>query len=215
MDGDNPAGMLDETYGELVFAEDPNLADLMAAALQANPAIGRAAEGINRAQAQRLNAIFGYLPQVSATLQRDNLEQEVVESDNEVFQLGQADYPVDTDRIQLTQPIIDLSRIFGIRIANTARSLSEVEYVKAVKDVVAEVFDNYVVAVQSRQRADLLEVRLALMDEQLAGLQDRIRSSWEVMSAPSAASAPSMRQLRQRASMFRTAIRSPCAERRD
>jgi len=174
LEADNPTGRLDDAFGQLSFAEDPDLADLMEAALQSNPAIGQAAEGINRAQAQRLNAIFGYLPQVSATLQRDNLDQEVIESDNQVFQLGQADYPVDTDRIQLTQPIIDLSRIFGIRIANTARSLSEVEYVKAVKDVVAEVFDNYVVAVQSRQRADLLEARLALMDEQLAGLQDRI-----------------------------------------
>jgi outer membrane protein TolC len=173
-DGDNPTGQLDETFGELSLSSDAGLADLMEAALETNPAIGRAAQNINRAQAQRLNAIFGYLPQISASLQRDNLDQEVVESDNQVFQLGQADYPVDTDRIQVTQPIFDLSRIFGIRIANSARSLSEVEYVKAVKDVMAEVFDNYVVAVQSKRRADLLEDRLVLMDEQLAGLQDRI-----------------------------------------
>ena len=173
-DGDNATGKLDETFGGLALSRDTGLAEFMAAALEANPAIGRAAQNINRAQAQRLNAIFGYLPQISASLQRDNLDQEVIESDNQVFQLGQADYPVDTDRIQVTQPIFDLSRIFGIRIANSARSLSEVEYVKAVKDVMAEVFDNYVVAIQSDQRADRLETRLELMDAQLAGLENRI-----------------------------------------
>ncbi len=173
-DRDNVTGQLDETFGELVLSPDAGLPELMRAAHESNPSIGRAAQDINRAQAGRLNAIIGYLPQISFSLQRDNLDQEVVESDNQVFQLGQADYPVDTDRIQLTQPVFDLSRIFGIRIANSARSLAEIEYVKAVKDVTAEVFDNYVVAVQSNQRAELLEARLALMDEQLNGLENRI-----------------------------------------
>jgi outer membrane protein TolC len=171
---DNATGQLDSTFGAMVLAGNPDLGSLMEAALESNPTIGRAAQGINRAEAQRLNAIFGYLPQVSASLQRDRLDQEVVETDNQVFQAGTASYPVDTDRIQITQPILDLSRIFGIRIANSARSLAEVEYVKSVKDVSAEVFDQYVIAIQSKQRADFLQARLELMDQQVGGIERRI-----------------------------------------
>lgn len=174
LSADSPTGRLDERFGDLDMVESADLGALMAAALDTNPAIGRAAEGINRAQAERLNAIFGYLPQVSATLQRDQLDQEVVETDNRVFQAGTASYPVDTDRVQVTQPIIDLSRIFSIRIATSARSLAEIEYVRAVKDVTAEVFDQYVIAVQSRQRAAYLDSRLALMDAQVGGIERRI-----------------------------------------
>tara|TARA_R110002072_G_scaffold141970_9_gene287303 strand:+ start:176 stop:1633 length:1458 start_codon:yes stop_codon:yes gene_type:complete len=171
---DGPAGEMQDRFGSLPAVENPGLGELMGAALGSNPAIGRAAQGINRAEAERLNAIFGYLPQVSASFQRDQLDQEVVETDNQVFQAGTASYPVDTDRIQINQPILDLSRIFGIRIANSARSLAEVEYVKSVKDVTAEVFDQYVIAIQSRQRADYLQERLDLVDEQVGGIERRI-----------------------------------------
>lgn len=174
LSADNATGLLDDIYGGSELISDPGLGELMGAALDGNPTIGRAAEGIHRAEAERLNAIFGYLPQVSVTLQRDQLDQEVVETDNQVFQAGTASYPVNTDRVQLTQPIIDLSRIFGIRIANSARSLAEVEYVKSVKDVTAEVFDQYVIAIQSRQRADFLQARLDLMDQQVGGIRRRI-----------------------------------------
>jgi outer membrane protein TolC len=174
LSADNGTGRLDAVYGGSELMPDPDLGTLMGAALDANPTIGRAAEGIHRAEAERLNAIFGYLPQVSATLQRDQLDQEVVETDNQVFQAGTASYPVNTDRVQVTQPILDLSRIFGIRIANSARTRAEVEYVKSVKDITAEVFDQYVIAIQSRQRADFLQERLDLMDQQVGGIRRRI-----------------------------------------
>lgn len=174
MTSDDRMEALTDTFGALPEADSPELGVLMGAALDSNPAIGRAAQGVERAEAERLNAIFGYLPQVSASIQRDQLDQEVVETDNQVFQAGTASYPVNTDRIQLTQPIIDLSRIFGIRIANSARSLAEIEYVKSVKDVSAEVFDQYVIAIQSGQRAGFLQERLDLMDQQVGGIQRRI-----------------------------------------
>lgn len=174
LSAENSTGRLDDQFGALVLSDNPGLGELMAAALDSNPAIGRAAQGIDRAEAVRLNAIFGYLPQVSATLQRDQLDQEVVETDNRVFQAGTASYPVDTDRIQLTQPVFDLSRIFQIRIASSARSLAEIEYIQAVKDVAAEVFEQYVIAVQSGQRAEYLAQRLELMDQQVGGIERRI-----------------------------------------
>lgn len=163
---DNAAGRLADELSSQPASTSATLSSLMQAALERNATIGRAAQGINRAQADRLNAIFGYLPQVSISLQQDNLSQKVISSDNQVFQLGNATYGVQTQRIQIAQPIVDLSRIWSIRIARSARTLAEIEYTKAVKDTMAEVFDTYLVAYQAQQRISLLSDRLELLDRQ-------------------------------------------------
>ncbi len=163
---DDAAGRLASELSSQRTRNSADLSSLMEASLERNAAIGRAAQGINRAQADRLNAIFGYLPQVSITFQQDNLSQKVISSDNQVFQLGNASYGVSTQRVEIAQPIVDLSRIWSIRIARSARTLAEIEYTKAVKDTMAEVFDTYMIAYQAQQRVGLLSERLELLDRQ-------------------------------------------------
>lgn len=171
---DNGTGALKGPYGALTASSGASLGGLMQDALQRNTDIGRAAQDINLAHVQRLNAIMGYLPQVSISIQRDQLDQKVVDSDNQVFQLGNAQYQVDTQVIRLVQPIVDISRVFGIRQATTARTLAEVNYIKAVKDTMASVFDTYVTAHQSKTRAAALQARLRLIDRQVAALEGQI-----------------------------------------
>ncbi len=171
LDRDNITGSLKASFDGLSSPSGTGLADLMSTALERNSDIGRAAQGINRAHAARLNAIFGYLPQVSISLQKDKLDQRVVSSDNQVFQLGDAQYEVKTQKLTLTQPLIDVARIFSIRQATTARSLAEIEYVKAVKDTVAGVYDTYLVAVQAKEKTRFLNERLRLIDQQVNSAQ--------------------------------------------
>lgn len=156
------------------FSNDPtvsegsvSLPEILAFAQSRNTTIGRAAQGINRADADRLNAIFGYLPQISATGTFAQNQQEVIESDNAVFQLGVADYPSIDASLELTQPIFDLSRIYSIQLANTARSAAEVAYVATVQDIMFEVFDTYIAAVQSRNRITALTQQRQLIATQV------------------------------------------------
>ena len=158
---DNAVGALANDFATINASSGSlQLQALLASTLERNTRIGAAAQQINRADAERLNAIFGYLPQINVTYGHDQLMQEVVATDNAVFELGEAKYPVTTIQARIDQPIIDLSRIFGIQHASNARSLAEVEYIRVVRDVVYEVFDAYLVASQARTRAASLRQRM-------------------------------------------------------
>lgn len=144
-----------------------DLSQLLATAQTRNTTIGRAAQQINRADAERLNAIFGYLPQISATATYAQNQQEVIESDNAVFQLGTADYPSIDASVELAQPLFDLSRIYAIQLATTARTSAEVAYVATVQDVMFTVFDTYLEAVQASNRVTVLNQQRALLSSQV------------------------------------------------
>ena len=165
---DNATGALAGPYGGQEDGTDASLGPLLVAALERNTTIGAAAQDINRADAARLNAIFGYLPQLSFDATYSQINQRVIESDNAVFQEGEADYPVLDYRVLLTQPLVDLGRLFGIRVADNARSLAEVNYIASVRDVSFEVVDAYLVALQSGRQAAFLRQRQALLSRQAA-----------------------------------------------
>lgn len=152
--------------GQTAGGGSAGLNELLQAALETDPAIGRAAQAINRSDAERMNAIFAYLPQIDFTYEQEQINQRVVSTDNVVFQLGEAEYPVTRYGVELRQPIVDLSRVFGIRIAKTARSAAEVRYISAVQRTAYEVFDLYLQAAQSRARVDELKRRQGFLSEQ-------------------------------------------------
>lgn len=144
-----------------------SLNDTLTAALERNPDIGRAAQRVNRADAERLNAIFGYTPQITFTANYAQNEQNVIESDNAVFQLGTASYPSLDANVEIRQPIFDLGRIYGLRLASTMRSSAEVEYIATVQRIMFETFDTYIRAAQIRNRLTSLQRRQSLLNQQL------------------------------------------------
>lgn len=96
------------TFGTMQPAGQPlGPRALTAAALALNAPIGAAAEAIALADAERLNAIFGYLPQVTAAYRQDEVDQQVIETDYAVFERGNAQYSVTfaTVRVTCTQRI--------------------------------------------------------------------------------------------------------------
>jgi len=163
-----------------------SLADTLQAALERNPEIGRAAQRINRADAERLNAIFGYLPQLTASATYAQNEQEVIETDNDVFQLGTASYPSLDAQVELRQPIFDLGRIYGLKLSSAMRSSAEVEYIATVQKVMYETFDTYLRAAQSRNRVTALQRRQGLISRQLSAETTRADAGISEESAKNA-----------------------------
>lgn len=167
---DNSIGALEGEFAD--FQSDPSavydIQQLVTLALERNPDIRRAVEELNLSEVQRLNAIFGYLPQVSGSFGRDQVNQSVIESDNAVFQEGDATFPVTTFALSLNQPIFDLSKIFDIQLASTARSKAEVEYVQAVRAVAFEIFDTALLVEQTQDRIESQTRRQSLLSRQIS-----------------------------------------------
>ena len=161
------------------------LGQLLVAALERNASLGDAAQDIDRADAERLNAVFGYLPQVNFEYTQSDVDQTVLDSDNAVFLEGEANYPVLNYSLLVNQPIIDMGRIFGIQYARNARSVAEVNYLAAVRDVTFEVADAYLVALQAQRQSGFLRQRQGVVNAQISsrvvladiGLGDEIAES--------------------------------------
>ena len=170
---DNSVGALQEDFsGQAAGGGTATLNALIGSAFERNTRIGRQAQAINLADAERLNAVFGYLPQVNITIGQDEVSQEVISTDNAVFELGEADFPVSTETLRIDQPLIDLSRIFGIQLARNAQTIAEVEYIRSVRDVAFDVFDAYVVALQSDTRRESLASRQRMVARQVTAARN-------------------------------------------
>lgn len=150
-----------------------NLQDALNAAMERNADIRRAALAISRADAERMNAVFGYLPQVSAVKNFNRVNQKVLRSDNAVFALGDAKYNTEDASIVATQPIFDLGRIYGIKISRTLVAASEVDYVSTVQQVMFTTFDTYVAALQADEKVSSLLARRRLLQSKARVERDR------------------------------------------
>jgi len=145
------------------------LSDLMTAAMQHSSAIAAAAQGIDRSTVDHVNAVFGLLPQLSASYQADRLNEKVISTDNIVFEQGRANYPYLTTGVTLQQPLFDLSRLYGFQSAQNAKSKAEADYLAAIVDVSHQVFENYLTAVQSETRKRSLKEQGAFINRQVVG----------------------------------------------
>jgi outer membrane protein TolC len=170
---DNSVGGLSSSFAE--FTSDSNASYnvevLATLAFERNPDIRRAVEALNLADVQRLNSIFGYLPQVSLKFGQDQLDQSVVETDNVVFESGEASYEVTTFALSLRQPIFDLSRVFDIQYASVARSKAEVEYAEQSQIKIASLNSRQSLLGRQIARNDTLAREGLVVDAQSAALR--------------------------------------------
>ena len=175
LDCENATGSLSDTFDHDVAVDGPalTLGDLLALTRARNADIAKAAQKLNRADVARMNAIYGYLPQVSASAPFNQLSHEAVQTDNEVFELGTADYPETNLQVELSQPIFGLSRIMNIQIQSTASSVAEVEYQASVQRASFETFDAHISAAQSKARVRNLQQRMSLLGRQI-GSEDTL-----------------------------------------
>ncbi|TYC64143.1 TolC family protein [Rhodobacterales bacterium] len=145
------------------------LGELLANALTYNSEIAKAAKSVDRASAQRMNAYLGYLPQVSLSYTADHLNEKILDSDNVVYQLGEAAYPVVTAGVTIEQPLFDLARLYGISSASASRKKAEMDYISALAKVSGNVFETYLSALQSKGRIKALKKRSRLLASQVSG----------------------------------------------
>lgn len=150
-----------------------SLGEIMRLTMEHNTDIRRAATAVSRANAERLNSIFGYLPQISGTLNRAKVDQEVVATDNPVFSLGKARFNTKDYSVNLVQPVFDLSRIYSIKISKTLVAASEVDYIATVKQAMFSTFDTYLATLQSIEKIASFKKRLRLLNQKTISERDR------------------------------------------
>lgn len=161
------------------------LQDALAASLANDAGIAEAQQLLSKAEIAETNAILGYAPRVLAIGELSSVRQNVLDTDNDVFQEGKAQFRVLNGRVEATQPVIDVARILAFRVAGIEARGAEIDYVSATQRAVVNTITAYMSALEAQVRSEGVGRRLDLLRKQLVAEKKLIEFGFETESAKS------------------------------
>lgn len=138
----------------------------IALALKRDVSLAAAREQVVEADYAKKNAVWSYLPRITASTEFAQVDQSVINTDNQVFQEGDATFKTLVAQLELVQPIFDLARIRGLHIAEGERAASRAALVAESHEVVYTLVTAYLRALEKKAQLDGVEQRLKLLGEQ-------------------------------------------------
>jgi outer membrane protein len=136
------------------------LLSLYQAAQSDNPGIKAAEAGVGAAQYGLHDAYFGYLPRASLIYNPQREYQDVISTQNPVYQAGQRTFTNQGYSFQVLQPVIDLPAVARIASAYAERRNQRSQLVATQQKMTYDLIEGYLLAL-----ASLDDERLAATEE--------------------------------------------------
>lgn len=147
------------------YAED--LLELYLAALNNDPKL-KAAEFDNQAVQERVTQAWaGYRPTLSLDYDSTDTTQNIISSDNTVFQTGSTAFPTTNWSITLTQPIFRYANYLRIGQAKAEVRQADAELENAYQEIVLRVSETYLNALAANDELTFLQAELNAARRQL------------------------------------------------
>ena len=109
----------------------------------------------------------GYLPSVQASYDLIRTRQEILESDNVLFQAGTATFPTQVIGLTLTQPLMRVGNMIRIRQAKSELKQADAELEKAAQELMLRTAENYLFALAAEDNLDYLKSERSAVENQL------------------------------------------------
>ena len=119
-------------------------------------------------------ALAAMLPTVVATAGYMHQTQDIISTDNEVYDGGNSDYGTTTYAVTLTQPLVDWGAYVGWKQAEVVRARSEMEYVLAGQELIIRVADLYFQALTASDRLEYAVIEQAAVGKHFELAQSRL-----------------------------------------
>lgn len=119
-------------------------------------------------------ALAAMLPTVVATAGYVHRNQDIVSTDNEVYDSGSSDYGTTTYAVTLTQPLFNWGTYVGWKQAEVVRARSEMEYVLAGQELITRVADLYFQALAAGDRLEYAVIEQAAVEKHFELAQSRL-----------------------------------------
>jgi outer membrane protein len=147
-------------------AQASDLNDIYRMAVDADPMF-RAAYYNHQASREILTqAHSGYLPSVMASYDWTGTRQEILESDNVLFQTGSTRFPTSVVSLSLSQPVFRYGNYLRIRQAKTELKQADAELEKAAQELMLRTAESYLFALAAEDHLDYLKSeRLAVKNQ--------------------------------------------------
>ncbi len=144
------------------------IGELYRTGLSSNHRIAAASAQVQAADAELANAALRFFPSVTGRASMTGTYQDIIDSDNQVFQQGEAYYETSNVALEMRMPIVNIESVFNARKTAAARRKSYVEYIDTAQTYVRDLVLAYVdvaeadaVLVEYRDRVRLLSNHVA------------------------------------------------------
>jgi outer membrane protein TolC len=139
------ADQLAARTGDGADVKSLTLAELYEAGITNNYRLLAARKSMDIADAELVNATLRFFPSINGTVSAVQTNQNILASDNQVFQKGQASYPTYNAVLEARMPILNMENIFNQREAEAGTRKAAVEYIGTaqmyVRDLIAAYLD--------------------------------------------------------------------------
>lgn len=148
-------------------AQAADLNDIYRLAVDADP-LFRAAYYNHQASREILTqANSGYLPSVMASFDWTGTRQEILESDNVLFQAGSTTFPTNVLSLSLSQPLLRIGNLVRIRQAKTELKQADAELEKVAQELILRTAESYLFALAAEDHLDYLKSERSAVENQL------------------------------------------------
>lgn len=159
--------------------EPMSLEQVYMMALQNDPSLNGAYQELQAVGFGVTAARAGLLPSVSGEVNRGRVKQNVIDSENAVYQSGRANWSENGWALTLTQPIFDLGAYHKWRQSQEAERKEVATYAYAQQDLMLRTATVYLSILAARDQIELTEAELDTIKKQQDLVQARYHSGQE------------------------------------
>lgn len=157
-------------------ARAQSLSEIYEQALNNDPGLQSAQIGTLIGQREFRDALFGYFPRVQGYFDVDQKYQDIISSDNAVFSIGKANYPVMEGIVEARQPLFDYGRFMRIRRGAALEARSFAEFTQGRQELILKVCEGYFKALAAAKRVELVRSAQTAINAELRSVREKGRA---------------------------------------
>lgn len=105
------------------------------------------------------------LPSINAQYQYTDSSQDILASDNQVYEQGQSDYSTEEYTVSLKQPIFEYSLFLGVSQARVEQTKADLDLEAARQDLIVRVTERYLNALAAWDQLEFAKAELAAVSQ--------------------------------------------------
>lgn len=148
-------------------ARATDLMEVYRMAVAADPAFIAAGYTHQASQETRIQANSGYLPALVGSYDWSGTRQEIIESDNALFQRGAAEYSTHSALLSLVQPLFRYASYVRIQQSKVEVLQADAEFEEARQNLLMRSAENYLNALAAEDQLDFIRAERSAVERQL------------------------------------------------
>ena len=142
------------------------LSELYQSALQNDPAYLAEIHKKKASEEVKNQARALWLPQISGTVTRSQINQNIIESDNTVFASGKTHFPTAIFRVEIRQSLLNYANFIGVHQADATVKRFAAEFEAIEQDLIQKVSERYFAVLAASESVEYIKAEKQAVEQQ-------------------------------------------------